>query len=31
VLAQFSNPDGQPDNTVVDIQKAHLEMGDAPV
>jgi hypothetical protein len=30
VLAQFSNPDGQPDNTVVDIQKAHLEMGDAP-
>lgn len=30
VQAQFSNKDGQLDNTVVNIQKAHLEMGSDP-
>src|SRR3954470_1800373 len=26
-----SNPDGQPDNAVVDISKGHIEMGNEPV
>ena len=30
VAAQFSNTDGSPDHTVIDIQKAHLEFGDDP-
>ena len=30
VAAQFSNVDGQMDNTVVDISKGHIEMGNEP-
>ena len=30
VSARFTNPDGVPDNTVVDIKKAHLQFGDHP-